>query len=263
MKNPRKYGKPPFHIAVVHGGPGAGGEMAPVARELASCRGILEPIQRATQLDAQILELKGILENEGNLPAILIGHSWGAWLIFMTAAYYPELAAKLVLVGSGPFEDSYAQRIKETRLQRLSENERKEVEALTEALNESTTADKDALFARFGELFSRVDTRHPVSQESEGIDCRFDTFRNVWNRAAEMRRSGELKRLGCHIKCPVVAIHGDYDPHPAEGVRKPLTEVLEDFRFILLKKCGHTPWREQEARDDFFRILKREIVDLP
>jgi pimeloyl-ACP methyl ester carboxylesterase len=61
----------------------------------------------------------------------------------------------------------------------------------------------------------------------------------------------------------VVAIHGDYDPHPAEGVRKPLTEVLEDFRFILLKKCGHTPWREQEARDDFFRILKREIVDLP
>jgi hypothetical protein len=29
MENPRKYGSAPFNTAVVHGGPGAGGEMAP------------------------------------------------------------------------------------------------------------------------------------------------------------------------------------------------------------------------------------------
>jgi len=45
MKNFRKYGKPPFRVAVIHGGPGAGGEMAPVVRELASDCGVLEPIQ--------------------------------------------------------------------------------------------------------------------------------------------------------------------------------------------------------------------------
>jgi len=32
MKNLRKYGKAPFSIAAIHGGPGAPGEMAPVAR---------------------------------------------------------------------------------------------------------------------------------------------------------------------------------------------------------------------------------------
>jgi hypothetical protein len=40
MKNLRKYGKPPFSVAVIHGGPGAGGEMAPVAWELASDCGV-------------------------------------------------------------------------------------------------------------------------------------------------------------------------------------------------------------------------------
>ena len=35
MSNLRTYGEPPFGVAVIHGGPGAGGEMAPVARVLA------------------------------------------------------------------------------------------------------------------------------------------------------------------------------------------------------------------------------------
>jgi len=41
MKNLRKYGHKPFVVAVIHGGPGAPGEIAPVARELSSIRGVL------------------------------------------------------------------------------------------------------------------------------------------------------------------------------------------------------------------------------
>ena len=44
-----------------------------------------------------------------------------------------------------------------------------------------------------------------------------------------------------------MAIHGDYDPHPASGVKEPLSRILRDFRFILLDHCGHTPWKEVEA----------------
>ncbi|MCL4543887.1 MAG: alpha/beta hydrolase, partial [Chloroflexi bacterium] len=36
MENLRTYGKPPFRIAVIHGGPGVPGGMAPVAKELSS-----------------------------------------------------------------------------------------------------------------------------------------------------------------------------------------------------------------------------------
>jgi pimeloyl-ACP methyl ester carboxylesterase len=60
------------------------------------------------------------------------------------------------------------------------------------------------------------------------------------------------------VKCPVVAIHGDYDPHPPEGIRLPLSQILQDFRFILLKNCGHKPWIEKMAKERFFEILETE-----
>jgi len=61
------------------------------------------------------------------------------------------------------------------------------------------------------------------------------------------------------IACPVVAIHGDWDPHPAKGVNVPLARELSDFKFILLKKCGHRPWNERNASEAFFDILVKEI----
>jgi pimeloyl-ACP methyl ester carboxylesterase len=57
----------------------------------------------------------------------------------------------------------------------------------------------------------------------------------------------------------VTAIHGDYDPHPADGVRIPLEARLPDFRLILLRHCGHTPWRERQAKTEFYRLLRLEI----
>src|SRR5712692_10060037 len=54
MQNLRLYGQSPFTVAVLHGGPGAPGTMAPVARELATEWGVLEPLQTADSLDGQV-----------------------------------------------------------------------------------------------------------------------------------------------------------------------------------------------------------------
>jgi hypothetical protein len=56
-----------------------------------------------------------------------------------------------------------------------------------------------------------------------------------------------------------VAIHSDYDPHPAEGVEMPLAAVIGDFRFIHLKNCGYLPWIERAPRDRFYAILREEF----
>lgn len=255
----KKYGRSPYTIVVVHGGPGAGGEMAPVAREIATDYGVLEPIQTALSIEGQIKELKTVIDNNADSPVILIGFSWGAWLSFIFAADYPELIKKLILIGSGPFEEKYAAKIQETRLNRLSEEERTEVESLIEVLDNPMVEDKSSAFERFGALFSKADTYDPIKQEPETINFQADIFQSLWNEAAKLRSSGKLLKLGKHLKCPVTAIHGDYDSHPAEGVQKPLTGILENFRFILLKSCGHKPWIESQARDEFFRILKAEL----
>ena len=259
VKNLRTYGQAPFTVAVIHGGPGAAGEMAGVARELASDWGVLEPLQTAVSLKAQIEELKTVLEKNGDLPVFLIGFSWGAWLSFVFAANYPAFVRKLILIGSGPFEEKYAARIQETRLNRLSEEEKTEIKSLHEVLDNPAAEKKSEAFARFGALFSKADAYDPIVYESEVIDYDPDIFQSVWKEASELRRSGKLLELGKHIKCPVVAIHGDYDPHPAEGVQKPLSAILKSFRLILLENCGHKPWIERQARDEFYRILKEEL----
>ena len=259
MKNLRTYGKVPFNVAVIHGGPGAAGEMAPIARELAYDWGVLEPLQTAASLRGQIEELRIVLENNGDLPVTLIGFSWGAWLSFIFAANYPAVVKKLILIGSGPFEEPYAAGIQETRLNRLGEGDKAEVKSLIRVLNNPAAENKSTAFARFGVLFSKADAYDPIMPESVVIDYQADIFQSVWKDAAELRGSGKLLELGKHIKCPVLAIHGDYDPHPAEGVQEPLSAVLKSFRFVLLKNCGHMPWIERQARDRFYEILKEAL----
>ncbi len=117
----RKYGKPPYSVTVVHGGPGAPGSMAPVARELAKHCGVIEHLESATTIDGQVRELHDTLQKNCDLPATLIGHSWVAWLSLIFTARYPGMVKKLILVGSGPFEERYAAGIMATRLGRLSE----------------------------------------------------------------------------------------------------------------------------------------------
>jgi len=260
MKNLRKYGHGPFTVAVIHGGPGAPGEMAPVARELSSLTGVLEPLQTKDSLEGQVQELRDVLKEHGDLPVVLIGFSWGAMLSFIVTARYPLLVKKLILIGSGPFEQKYADNIVGDRLNRLTEEERIEAINLIEIINSHAAGNNDKPMARLGALFAKADTYANLPpQKSEVLEFSEEINRKVWAEAKELRISGEILSLGKKIICPVLAIHGDYDPHLAEGVKDPLSRVLKDFKFILLEKCGHEPWLERYARDRFYEILRREI----
>ena len=262
-KNLRKYGKRPFSVVVVHGGPGAAGEMAPVARKLAIGYGVLEPLQTGRTVGEQIEGLRSALIKNSSLPVTLIGFSWGAWLSFIFAATYPELVKKLILVGSGGYEEKYGRKTHQVRMARFSPQEKLEFKALKNLLGNHKTKDKDVIVAKLGALFTKIDTCDPLPQgkgKIEKVSCSADIFKSVWKDAEQLRASGKLLELGRNIRCPVVAIHGDYDPHPAEGVEKPLLRVLNKFRFILLTNCGHKPWIEKQAKDRFFKILKEELI---
>jgi pimeloyl-ACP methyl ester carboxylesterase len=232
--------------------------MAPVAATLAAHRGVLEPLQTATTLDGQVEELAAVLQQHAQPPVVLIGYSWGAWLSLIVAARQPALVAKLVLVSSGPFEERYAAVIMPERLRRLSEEERGEVEGLIARLEDADAGDNNA-FARLGELLSKADSFGPLPIEETPVDVQQAIYQRVWPEASELRRSGRLLELAAKVTCPVVAIHGDYDPHPAEGVRAPLSRAIAGFRFVLLPDCGHRPWVERAARDEFFRVLENEL----
>lgn len=251
----REYGALPRNVVVVHGGPGGCGDMVNVAQKLATGMGVLEPFQSAGSVNGQIEELKTVLEEKCGSPATLIGHSWGAWLVFLLAARYPSLVKKLVLVSSGPFEASYAENLFSIRMNRLSQEEQEDLQLVTQILQNPEVKDKHTAFARFGALFAKADSYDPVPENLDTSHIRMELFESVWPDAAQLRKNGALLQAGKSIQCPVIAIHGDYDPHPAMGVQDLLSKTLKDFQFILLKKCGHKPWIEKQAKDEFFSLL--------
>ncbi len=259
MKNFRTHGNIPFEIVLVHGGPGAAGEMFSVAEELSVNFGVLEPLQTTNTVNDQVDELKITIENNASMPVILIGYSWGAWLCYLLAAKYPGLVKKLILVSSGPFEEKYASQIMPTRMSRLSKEDGDSLNNFFEKVKNSNTEEKNEIFTQIKNLISKADYFDPIKNDNDKTDVNFDIYDKVWNEASGLRKSGELLNMADKITCPVVAIHGDYDPHPAEGVQKPLAEKIKDFHFILLKNCGHHPWLEKQVTDEFYKTLISEI----
>lgn len=259
MQNLRTCGNPPYQIALIHGGPGGAGEMAPVAAHLSQKYSVLEPLQTKLSFEGQLQELKEVLEHNAQLPVTLIGHSYGAFLSFVFASLYPTFVKKLILVGSGSFEESYAKNIMAACLSRMSDVEKQTLASLEKQLHDSHTPNKNALFTQMAKLMSQADHYDPLPSDNPYVEASFEIYEKVWKEVQALRASGQLLDYGKTIQCPIIAIHGDYDPHPPEGVREPLSQVLKDFRFILLEKCGHYPWFEKQAKDRFYEIVEGEI----
>jgi pimeloyl-ACP methyl ester carboxylesterase len=259
MKNARFYGRKSYTVAVVHGGPGAPGGMAPVARELFSLTGVLEPLQTKNSIDGQVEELADVLKKNADIPAVLIGHSWGATLSYMTAARYPALVKKLILIGTPPLEAKNRPDLTPIWLDRLSEAERVEFASLENFVWDGAEEDKSASMGRLFRLIARGDSYDQIPSKDEVLEYQLDMNVSIFRELDKLPMRVDIIELGKQIACPVVAIHGDFDPRPAEAVREPLSRVLKDFKFILLEKCGHEPWLEKYARDEFFKILRQEI----
>lgn len=254
METIRKYGQSPFTIALLHGGPGAAGEMKPVAEILSGKRGVLEFLQTATSVDGQIEELKKQILSVTAEPLIIVGYSWGAWLATLLSARYPDRIKKLVLISSGAFDQKYNSDLLKVRLERLTDSERQEAENILSNLN--TVEVNDAHFARFGELMTKADSYCLIDNKEDNVIIpNVEIYHKVWPEANELRRSGKLKEALSKIKCPITIIHGNYDPHPLDGILKPLEELGKNYNLMLLEKCGHTPWKEKYAKDKFYDCL--------
>jgi pimeloyl-ACP methyl ester carboxylesterase len=259
IKNLRMYGVAPYTVAVIHGGPGAPGEMAPVAKQLSKNVGVLEPFQKASSVRGQTEELYTILEDHSHPPMTLIGFSWGAWLSYIFTNLHPAFVKKLILISCSPFEEKDAIGIMRIRLSRLNREEKKEINSLQEALQDPSNTDKNTIFARFGELMFKADSYDPLPYKNNVIRFDYECYQHIWREAIELRQSVKLFYFGKNIQCLVVALHGEYDPHPAYAIKNSLSRVCKDFRFILLKDCGHYPWMEKLAYEKFYDTLHQEV----
>ena len=226
--------------------------VAPLARHLARHRGVLEPLQTATTVDGQVAELAATLRSESDGPYHLAGHSWGAMLAVLTAQQHPELVDRLVLVGCAPFDPTGGLATDAVRRARMSPALRAELDALDRIIRAD---DATAAAAAFGEVADRllaVDHVAPMTDHLEVISHQPAVFRSVWQEVEQRRSQGALLDPRRRVRCPVVVIHGDHDPHPLSGVRDLLRSLAADVQVVLLEGCGHVPWIERQVADRFF-----------
>lgn len=260
----RFYGNSPCRAAVLHGGPGACGSLAGMARELSNFCGVAEPIQTQYRIDDLVEELHLQLLSIGQEPVALIGHSWGAWLGILFAARHPQQVEKLILVDSGPLEASYAPLIMENRLSRLSGVERERFLYLLARLEAGEESHKDALLTELGALVEKSDCvayQQDAAQPGDQLPNNGRQYAAVWSEADKLRMSGGLLRAAQSLTCPVVVVHGESDPHPAKGVTEPLKKLGASFRFVPLARCGHSPHQEKYAKENFYDCLRRELLE--
>lgn len=254
----RKYGDEPIKAAVIHGGPGAFGSVACLAKELSKSFGVIEPIQSKHSIPDLITELYEQISSVTKEPITLIGHSWGAWLIILFAKEYPALVRRLVLIGSGPFKEEYVSTIMERRLKNLSKEERVLFIKSIEQLNDKTFYDKDTALNNLGKLAEKADNYDTIDIQNDledGFESDSEMYSSVWSQAEEMRRNNELLNSLKMVNCPVFVIHGEFDPHPVEGVIEPLLEQGVTYESYILSKCGHSPFKERFAKESFYQIL--------
>ena len=181
--NVRKYGMPPYRIAVIHGGPGAIGSLGYMAEKTAGFCGVIEPLQSKYSVEELIEELSGQLKCNAGLPIVFLGHSWGAWLAMMYAARYPQDVKALILVGTPPLEDKYVSCIMDRRMANLTTNEA----ACLQSLLKSESAMSITEIEKF---VYKCDNCFPLSKsitDRYALPTDYQMNQMVWKEAAEMR----------------------------------------------------------------------------
>lgn len=256
MKNYRLYGQIPWRVALVHGGPGALGSLSSLGKTLGAHFGVAELLQTRLTLPEILDEMKAAILEQCETPVILVGHSWGAMLSYIFAAQNPDLVSKIIMVASSVYTLEDSEHITSLRMERLSHAEQSAFKDFFQNKNPSREELKSFLA-----LLSKADDYAPLRVKEDLVDLknRKAQYDSVKADVKEMREKRVFFEMGTKIQCPVVALHGDHDPHPADSIQESLSQMVSDFKMTIFEKCGHTPWHEKFARDDFLKALMQEI----
>lgn len=255
-----EYGSSGALVVVLHGGPAAVGSARMLARGLADAFRVLEPWQRGSgneplTVARHIADLHELIESRcGRERPALVGESWGAMLALAYAAEHPDAAGPLVLVGCGTFDTASRARLMQTREQRITAEMREHLRNL-----EAECLQPAERIRRMQQVFSRADDYEPIDRRNDQEmtpDFDLEAHTETWNDMLRLQAEGVYPEAFVRVKSPVLMMHGDHDPHPGRMIEAVLRRHMPQLEYRELARCGHSPWNERHARDEFFAVLR-------
>lgn len=252
-----QFGEGEHCIIVLHGGPGSPGGAEPIARRLSTRFTTYSPWQRGSggiklSVDIHIEDLNSLIDavSPDNAPA-LVGESWGAMLGLAFASKYPQKVSCIALIGCGTFTENARQKLTDERKTRI----KKHIINNPEFINDL----KLPYIEQVMKWHMVTDTYCRIDQKIiETIDEDFDrqAYDETWNDMVRCQKEGLYPLQFTNICCPVVMIHGDYDPHPGKMTKEYLKTYIKQLEYKELEKCGHSPMIEKYAYNDFYNFLE-------
>jgi pimeloyl-ACP methyl ester carboxylesterase len=245
-------------VVVLHGGPGAPGQMAPVARGLAGTFRVVEPWQRrsgAVRLTvarhvADLHELLRRVERPRERAA-LVGSSWGAMLALAYGAAHPSSVGPIALVGCGTFDLATRARFTATLARRTTRSMRARLAALA-----TEFPDPDDALRAEAHVLLPLYSFDPIDDLSSPSRTDARGARETWADMLRLQANGTYPASFRAIRSPVLMLHGSYDPHPGRKILASLRPYLPQIEYREWARCGHYPWVEREVREEFFAVLE-------
>src|SRR3990172_8003996 len=115
---------------------------------------------------------------------------------------------------------------------------------------------RDAIFAQKCEIALRVQAYDPIASEFGATACDERGHRETWEDAMRLQQEGIQPAEFCKIRAPVRMLHGVADPHPGRLIYEALAPVIPGIRYREFARCGHVPWLDRHARDEFLAALR-------
>jgi pimeloyl-ACP methyl ester carboxylesterase len=257
----RTYGETGPLVVVLHGGPAAPGEMAPVARALADRFRVLEPWQRGAggeplTVARHVEDLHELIASRCEpVPPAIVGFSWGAMLALAHAAAHPPDVACLVLAGCGTFDLPSRERMRAILEERTDDALRSRLARLADEID-----DPDARMRAHHALTLRLYSDDLLSDDTEAAGVDAAAYRETWDDALRLQREGVHPAAFAGIRAPVLMVHGALDPHPGRMILASLEPYVAGIEYVEFDHCGHYPWLERAAREPFFSLLREWLV---
>ncbi len=255
----REYGASPRTVILLHGGPGAPGYLAPLARDLSDAFHVLEPFQRRRgtaplTVARLVADLHELCEERSGRP-VIAGHSWGAMLALAFAAAYPRAARALVLIGCGTFDAESREAMLARRDERLAPEARTALEKLGDAID-----DPDEHLRALGNLLLPAYSYAPMVTSLDVAACDARGHEDAMADMLRLQDQGVYPAAFAAVRVPVLMLHGAADPHPGRLIRRSLQPYLPQLEYREWERCGHYPWLEAEARTEFLDELRRWLA---
>lgn len=258
----RTYGAGGPFVVVLHGGPGAPGSAAGLARALEHRFHVLEPLQRPSgEVHLSVRQHVEDLAAVAPPRAALVGWSWGAMLGLSFAAQHPDRVSALALVGCGTYGETDREIFRRSMDRRLERDGCCRMAALADQVDHTRdSTERDRVLAEMGRLATEAQSFDLMGDAENELPVDAQGHHETWQDVLRLQEQGIEPAAFGNIRAPVLMLHGEYDPHPGDAIRDTLRRVIPQLEYSSLARCGHLPWRERQAHAEFLRILQNWLA---